>query len=71
MCAICLEEFSEGQVRWARLEMEVVAGAGVDRSRYDSILPTPGSYVLLLNVVILLASEKKHRDCREGATVAL
>lgn len=26
MCAICLEEFSEGQVRWARLEMEVVAG---------------------------------------------
>lgn len=60
MCAICLEEFSEGQVRWARLEMEVVAGGGgVDRSGYDSILPTPGSYVLLLNVVILLASEKK------------
>lgn len=28
VCAICLEEFSEGQVKWARLEMGRVPGAG-------------------------------------------
>lgn len=37
MCAICLEEFSEGQVRCPSLKMEMVAGARVERVSCDYI----------------------------------